>query len=162
MSLSTLAVEVGYGAAFSAAETSPDRAGFGVRGGVELTSRVWLGASLTSHVGSAIAANGPGNSYSFRAWDTYLGPEIGYVVHLGAFRVQPTLGAGLLAAHERSDVRGVSASSDRIHVYVAPGVLVGATWDGWIAGVDARVPILYARDFGDWAVGIFGLVGRSL
>jgi hypothetical protein len=161
MSLSTLAIEVGYGAAFSAAETSPDRAGFGVRGGVELASGVWLGASLTSHVGSSIAANGPGNSYAFRAWDTYLGPEVGYTLHFGPLRVQPTLAVGLLSAHERTDVRGATASSDRVHVYVAPGVLAGATWRGWIAGVDARVPILSARDFGDWALGLFGVVGRS-
>jgi len=154
----TAAALAGYGVPYVAASTNPQRAGAGLRAGIE-EHHVWLGGLAVLHAGSQITASGRSSTFAYRAWDLYFGPELGYVWRAGRIALEPFASVGVLAARERTVVGGVEASSGGLRGYVAPGLVVSYDDGAWMAGVDLHAPFVFARAPYAWALGVFATVG---
>jgi hypothetical protein len=146
---------VGQGIGFSHADEGPYRLGFGVRAGITLPQRVYLGGTFVYHGGTS-RDGASGNVF-------YLGGEAGYDFGTGPVVVRPYIGLGILSARASVSRLGYSASDSKSYLYVAPGVAVHfLLGERWFIGGDARVLTVPSEDSDSWNVSFLATFGATL
>jgi hypothetical protein len=144
--------------------------GLGMRAGITLPARLYLGGTFVQHVGWVTTASSTTTSSTYRGayHVTYGGAEIGWAFERHGLLVRPYAGSGMLLAFGRTDVRRVTRVDDRALFYVAPGVLTAARFGAraglrprWYGGFDMRLIVTPALPTSEWAPALFFVVGTE-
>lgn len=97
----------------------------GIRGGYTVKALpVYIGGSVIHHLGTIVASEGPGNSYTSEHYHTLIGPEVGYDFALTSLiTLRPYVGVGLLRFRAVTTLQGNVIDESKLSMYVVPGLL---------------------------------------
>ncbi len=117
--------------------------GFGVRGGYTLGFGLYVGATVTGHLGEGERARISGVAYENRHWEYLTSLDIGYdFVAFHRWVIRLGTGVGLLLDNARTTIGSATRSSHDLYGFiVAPRLTTFVLFGHFFVGLDASAPL---------------------
>jgi hypothetical protein len=147
-----LGARLGYATNPDSNISNPLGTGIGLRGGVELFHRLYLGVNGQYYFGSSVDTplSGPGTNGTVTTHTTLLGFEAGYSIHVKFLTIRPQLGIGDASLTTLGNYQPTAITTTPLdnytvtntRLYLEPGIVALVNIGIVYAGADANILVI--------------------